>query len=146
MICIADNTRWVIGDYPSEFNNIIDLYNTWVCFIMTESMDYHSVRYIGTRGDAIRTDTEKLGESIVEYINNGYDPNIGMISFMENVKDSRAFDKGFYEKAKGWFLDDVKYPVHIEHAFFKMIELFKVQSFKKALDAAGINISFCVTG
>lgn len=116
---IADNTRWIVGNYPTEFNPLIELYNTWICFLVKERMDCMSIRYLGSRGDAIETDNDRLGNAILEYINNGHEPNIGMITFMEDIKDSRAFDKGFYEKAKGWFLDkEVKYPVHIEHAFF----------------------------
>ncbi len=143
---IADNTHWIIGTYPIEFNPLIELYNTWICFFTKERIEHMSFRYLGTRGDAIETDTVRLGNVIVEYLNNGYKPNIGMLSFMEDIKNSRAFDRGFYEKAKAWFpVKDAKYHVHPEQSFFKMINLFKVHSLKNSMDELGINISFNVT-
>jgi hypothetical protein len=146
-VFVNDSTGWIVGEYPKEFENIIDLFNTWVCFFSKEWMDGYSFRYQGTRGDAFKSDSERLRNTIIDYVNNGYEPTIGMVSFSEQIKPSRAFDKGFYDKGKGWFCwDKIQHPVHIEQAFFKMIELFKVDSFKKSLDREGVNISFSVTG
>jgi hypothetical protein len=127
---IQDNTGWLIYEKESGLKKIIDLYNTWTSwFFHASRIDGSWIRYQGTRGDFITSDTRKLGEYIVEYINNGYEETIGMIEFSDEIKCEKGgrFDIGYYKEPKGWVLNGCKHSVHLEHAFFKMSELFKAE-------------------
>ncbi len=144
---IQEGTGWIICEEENGLRHIIDLYNTWISWFSHASMiDGTWMRYAGTRGEFIMTDTDRLAESIVEYINNGYEPTIGMLSFMEEIQCEKGgrFDIGYYKEPKGWVLEGCKHSVHLEHAFFQMIKLFKTESMIKMCNELGINGSITV--
>lgn len=144
---IQESTGWIIYENESGLRKIIDLYNTWTSWFFHASMiDGSWIRYQGTRGQFITMDTRKLGEYIVEYINNGYEENIEMITFIDEIKCEKGgrFDVGYYKEPKGWIIDGARHSVHIEHAFFKMIELFKAHGMIDMCNKAGINGSISV--
>lgn len=144
---IQDGTEWVVYEKQNDLSKIIDLYNTWVSwFLHAVIVDGTWMRYNGTRGDFIMSDTRKLGEYIVDYINNGYEPTIAMDLFMKDIKCEKGgrFDIGLYKEPKGWHVDGINHSVHLEHAFFKMSELFKAQGMIEMCRKEGINISISV--
>ncbi len=144
---IQEPNFWIVSENDNGFKKIIDLYNTWVSWIFKAAMiDGTWIRYQGTRGEFIMSDTRKLGEYIVEYINNGYEPTIAMLSFMDEIKCEKGgrFDIGYYKEPKGWVLEGCNHSVHLEHAFFNMCKLFKFEGMIDMCRKEGINGSISV--
>lgn len=144
---IQGATNLIVCERQNGLSKIVDLYNTWASWLIYASIiDRTHMRYLGTRGDTIMSDTRKLGEYILKYINNGYEPTIAMILFMEDIKCEKGgrFDIGAYKEPKGWYIDGIKHSIHLEHAFTKMSELFKIQGMIEMCRQVGINGSLYV--
>lgn len=137
-ITINQSTHCIVGSIPEEMTNVVDLFNTFVCFFYREYCLGISYRHSGYRGHAYVSDIRNISEELIQYCLGKKNIPIGMLAFSQ--QDIRRFNSKDYS-VKYTAVYKNGYPLNPESTFYDIVQLLKIDSLVYEYSKVGVNIN-----